>query len=88
MTKRKPYHMETPQIHTTKAPTRGDIINIVTIAACILALIVAFVALFVVWPVPPLILAQTVIDYARIVAFVAIPSAVVLYLVRVGRGPQ
>jgi hypothetical protein len=73
--------METPQIHTTKAPTRGDIINIVTIAACILALCV-------VWPVPPLILAQTVIDYARIVAFVAIPSAVVLYLVGAGRGPK
>lgn len=76
------------QIHTTKAPTRGDILNIVTIAACILALVAAFVALFVVWPVPPLVLAQTVIDYARIVAFVAIPSAVVLYLVGAGRGAQ
>lgn len=72
--------------HTTDSPTRGDILNIVTIGACIVALIVAFVALFVVGPVPPLMLAQIVIDYARVVAFVAIPPAVVVYLVGVGRG--
>ena len=81
-----PEKSRNPQrIDTTAPPTRGDILNIVTIGACVLALMAAFVALFVVWPVPPLILAQTVIDYARIVAFVALPPAVVVYLVRVGR---
>ena len=71
--------------HTTKTYPRGEVLRFVTMAGALFAAVVALVALFVLWPVPPMLAAQIVIDYARIVAFVALPPAVALVVVGWGR---
>ena len=71
--------------HTTKTYPRGEVLRFVTMAGALFAAVVALVALFVLWPVPPMLAAQIVIDYVRLLAFVALPLAVALSVLRGGR---